>query len=710
MATRVIDEFGSRANPPDAAYPDGSLKDETNPGVSNDGSPLSSRIGNDFQGFMQSTLAEAGIDANGNPDSVDNPQILNALKKVQENHASAYTSIDYKASGGKSAFENMGDGNPVAAKLNEIVKCENGTAFKRVSNNGDVTDFRIFGDVNILDFGSDHTSALRAACSELVRNGGGVINQTSDLTLLLNPEETVWDGADSKHIGWRSNGFTIYDQTSYLDGQVSTLIFAKNVKSIDVDLNVDTQHSIIPGIPTLVPKLGMQAIKIEDNCKGGKVKVNQVGGYSACNFGIPAGATLPIENHSSGFYVDIHTNYTHYPFRSTFNGMNIRGTLRTENSGRPFYMYDAHNIELDIYTKNVFKTALIAAFGGKGCSNIELKVEDIDSDFATPSTPYLAIRYGDITPANMINIDLTFKLESKLTDGYDFGFEIGKYNNVAPDPLGRGHRLEGVTLRGDINLSTPNGIPVTSVGDWEEGVDVQRNVNIEGLRCIGQSSTLNIKALRGSSFLRGVDARAGADNFYVQSNSNSNVTFIGCRAAQFYKPTELTFKQTFIDCEMTATEATQVRNNKTLVNTVLSDGLAESYYRNGAGVVRNKVQYKGSLVTPLELTVLPKGQYQVTVNYYVVRDRTDTNPSTRDESLGVYTCSVVVGSDGSFNAIQDWNQDSDRTINTPPALVFTGVDVGDESSIRVSSVAYNNVNTTSVFEISVKDNDLEATL
>ena len=63
MATRVIDEFGSRANPPDAAYPDGSLKDETNPGVSNDGSPLSSRVGNDFQGFMQSTLAEAGIDA-----------------------------------------------------------------------------------------------------------------------------------------------------------------------------------------------------------------------------------------------------------------------------------------------------------------------------------------------------------------------------------------------------------------------------------------------------------------------------------------------------------------------------------------------------------------------------------------------------------------------------------------------------------------------
>ena len=82
MAIKLTDEFGARANPSSSAYPNGSLKDETNPGVSNDGSPLSSRVGNDFQGFMQSALAEAGIEANGNPDSVENPQVLNALKKV----------------------------------------------------------------------------------------------------------------------------------------------------------------------------------------------------------------------------------------------------------------------------------------------------------------------------------------------------------------------------------------------------------------------------------------------------------------------------------------------------------------------------------------------------------------------------------------------------------------------------------------------------
>ena len=98
MAIKITDEFGNRANPPSDAYPNGSLKDETNPGVSNDGSPLSSRVGNDFQGFMQSALSEAGIDANGNPDSVDNPQILNSIKSITDDRFN-YDGLVYQGAG-----------------------------------------------------------------------------------------------------------------------------------------------------------------------------------------------------------------------------------------------------------------------------------------------------------------------------------------------------------------------------------------------------------------------------------------------------------------------------------------------------------------------------------------------------------------------------------------------------------------------------------
>ena len=216
MATRVIDEFGSRANPPDAAYPNGSLKDETNPGASNDGSPLSSRVGNDFQGFMQSALADAGIDANGNPDSVENPQILNAIKSITDdrfNHdglvyhgvgnisdfagqqlqeadktnayqhpddsrqfyaadksqafpitipadpssdngwtlvnalkssdLSLYSKITYKASGGRSAFENMISGIPLMPNVGDTVST-GVTVFNMISKSDPVvlSDFK----------------------------------------------------------------------------------------------------------------------------------------------------------------------------------------------------------------------------------------------------------------------------------------------------------------------------------------------------------------------------------------------------------------------------------------------------------------------------------------------------------------------------------------------------------------------------------------
>tara|TARA_B100001063_G_C16779142_1_gene569416 strand:- start:27425 stop:29653 length:2229 start_codon:yes stop_codon:yes gene_type:complete len=103
MATRLVDEFGARANPPDENYPGGSLKNETNPGLSNDGSPLDERVGNDWQGFMQSALAEADITANGSPDSVTNPQILDAIKSITDDRLN-YNGLVYRGVGNISDF------------------------------------------------------------------------------------------------------------------------------------------------------------------------------------------------------------------------------------------------------------------------------------------------------------------------------------------------------------------------------------------------------------------------------------------------------------------------------------------------------------------------------------------------------------------------------------------------------------------------------
>ena len=187
MAIRVIDEFGSRANPPDASYPDGSLKNETNPGVSNDGSPLDSRVGNDWEGFKQSLLSGGGVSANGNPDSVSNPQILDSLKSIVANNASEYTDIVYKASGGKSAVENMiaeFSSNPIAYAVGTILST-GGTVWQYTDSTEPITkdNFRAFNALNVIDCGAvgdgvtDDTAAIQAAVDM-----GGLVDFPSEMT------------------------------------------------------------------------------------------------------------------------------------------------------------------------------------------------------------------------------------------------------------------------------------------------------------------------------------------------------------------------------------------------------------------------------------------------------------------------------------------------------------------------------------------------
>lgn len=74
-------EFSPRVNPADANYPFGSIKDNTSPGA-NDGTPLSAVWGNDWEGFAQAAMTEAGITPSGLPDTAQDSQLLDAVKVV----------------------------------------------------------------------------------------------------------------------------------------------------------------------------------------------------------------------------------------------------------------------------------------------------------------------------------------------------------------------------------------------------------------------------------------------------------------------------------------------------------------------------------------------------------------------------------------------------------------------------------------------------
>ena len=83
MALNINNEYTPRVNSPDANYPTGSLKDETVPGVSNDGTPLSTSWGNDYVGFTDALLTTGGITRTGTPDTALQSDRLKALYAIQ---------------------------------------------------------------------------------------------------------------------------------------------------------------------------------------------------------------------------------------------------------------------------------------------------------------------------------------------------------------------------------------------------------------------------------------------------------------------------------------------------------------------------------------------------------------------------------------------------------------------------------------------------
>lgn len=78
MAINLDERYPGRANPKSLSYPQGSFKNRTSP-TSKDGTYLEQDWANDWAGFFQSLLKEAGIAANGVVDTAQASQYYDAL-------------------------------------------------------------------------------------------------------------------------------------------------------------------------------------------------------------------------------------------------------------------------------------------------------------------------------------------------------------------------------------------------------------------------------------------------------------------------------------------------------------------------------------------------------------------------------------------------------------------------------------------------------
>lgn len=80
MAINIRTTYPDQTDPESAALPFGTPRDVTTPG-DNTGTPWKAGgLGGDLVGFIQSVLDAAGVVPNNTPESVSNPQILDALR------------------------------------------------------------------------------------------------------------------------------------------------------------------------------------------------------------------------------------------------------------------------------------------------------------------------------------------------------------------------------------------------------------------------------------------------------------------------------------------------------------------------------------------------------------------------------------------------------------------------------------------------------
>ena len=156
--------FTPRVNPADANYPFGSIKDNTSPGT-NDGTPLAAVWGNDWEGFAQAAMTEAGIVPSGLPDTAQDSQLLDAVKAVTSGAlADKITSTGelplkgdgYKSTshyGGVIVGDNPlgapGDDWPDALSLRDAINVS-----RKILN--EPTDCHAFADKTVIDSPNDY--------------------------------------------------------------------------------------------------------------------------------------------------------------------------------------------------------------------------------------------------------------------------------------------------------------------------------------------------------------------------------------------------------------------------------------------------------------------------------------------------------------------------------------------------------------------------
>ena len=509
----------------------------------------------------------------------------------------------------------------------------------------------------------------------------------------------------SGYFDFDTQGNTITDTTVYSDGEIGVLFTCNNCDPLIVKANTVSQTAIDTG--GFIEDVGWVVVQPKEGCNNVDITLRTQGGFGGV---IPQRASSDPDSFKvKNINCDIKSTNTHYPYNAQFSGDNADIKIEANTCGRNYFIYGCDNVDIVCTSKNAQKTSFVSAFEGKGCSNVTVKDVDVDSTDGQPAANHTTLRFGDGTPAVMRNIEFTFNLVNPA-NGWGNSFEISKYFGGSPDAVGRGHVLDGVRITGTIDNTASGSVPIKTDGtftqvDTGSGADFIDHFDFEYLKAIGGTSTLDLTALANSSSFK--NTNAGVNNFYVLTNNTSKTTFENVVCANITGNINSDDCHIYTGCTISDASTQNISDNKTIIDCDIDDTERTVLKQTNIGLYTAQAStvVEGDLsgVTNVFKIKPVGGGYKVRIKYFLVNNQADTNPVTRDETIGIKVLTGTMNSSGTWlNQIPVTDEVTELTLGTPTVLNVSLVS-GDATGgfIAIDAPSYTQANSRAVLQLEV---------
>ncbi len=538
--------------------------------------------------------------------------------------------------------------------------------------------------VNVDDYGAvgnntaNDAPAFALATTYLNAVGGGTLTGSRGKTYKIVPtiSSVVCDFSNCKGITIDMSDSLINDTQTYTGTQEATLFKFTACDDIDINYRLTSAASVTTSTTVL---RGITGVQLYQGCDNVRMNIDQVGGLVGL-------AAIKLFSDAASYKSrnitgKLRVSGCYYPYSGQFSGDLVDLMIDSDTCGRSFFIYGVSNNNLNLRVKNQQVTSIISAYSGYGCSDINVKMVDLDSDTNQSAAGRIAINYEDTTTAEMKNIVLDVDLKNPSGSPFGHAITINKYNGGAGDNTQRAHVLDNLLVKGRIDNTGVSVNHVTTIAGLFTGTDSVRNVRCEDFNGIGVDSSIDFSSvmpvLAGRSLWTGVTC--GTSIFTGVNPSGSEVIFLGCTAKNFTASTSEASRHQYLNCNATV-GLVQSRTNKRFQNTLVNGVLYNDTPETGRNSCLASTSRSGSQTGTNNIFKITTGGgigFYARLRYALVADGADTNPGTRDETVGVKSFTATISGSGVV-AIQQAVADevTERTLGTASVLTVTGVNGG----------------------------------